>query len=41
MREEFPELGEVALYCITEVHRKRDIDYLVKCLKGVIKSGRF
>jgi glycine dehydrogenase subunit 1 len=34
---EFPELGNSALYCVTEVHTKDDIDRLVHELKEVVK----
>ena len=34
---EFPELGRSALYCVTEVHTKGDIDRLVDALKEVVK----
>jgi glycine dehydrogenase subunit 1 len=30
IREEFPELGETALLCVTELHSKHDIDKLVE-----------
>jgi glycine dehydrogenase subunit 1 len=33
---EFPELGSSALFCVTEVHTKDDIDRLVDGLKEVI-----
>lgn len=33
---EFPELGKSALYCVTEMHTKDDIDRLVKALKEVV-----
>jgi glycine dehydrogenase subunit 1 len=36
--EEFPELGETALYCVTEVHSKNNIDRLVTALKEVLKK---
>jgi glycine dehydrogenase subunit 1 len=29
---EFPELGQSALYCVTEIHTQADIDRLVKTL---------
>ncbi len=32
LSKEFPELGETALYCITEVHTKEDIDRVVRAL---------
>ena len=31
----FPELGQSALYCVTEVHTQADIDYLVNTLEEV------
>jgi len=34
---EFPELGNSALYCVTEVHTKDDIDRLVSVLKEVVR----
>lgn len=34
---EFSELGESALYCVTEVHRKEDIDALVRALKEILE----
>ena len=38
IKEEFPELGETALYCVTEVHLKEDIDKLVETLKKVLEA---
>jgi glycine dehydrogenase subunit 1 len=35
LSDEFPELGESALYCVTEVHTLDDIDALVDALKEV------
>lgn len=35
LNAEFPELGQSALYCITEVHTKEDIDKLVGALAQV------
>jgi len=37
LTKEFPELGNSALYCVTEVHTKGDIDRLVDALKEVVK----
>jgi len=39
---EFPELGESALYCVTEIHTKEDIDSLCDALEGIVtkKSGK-
>jgi glycine dehydrogenase subunit 1 len=34
----FPELGQSALYCVTEVHAQADIDTLAKSLKEVVES---
>ena len=35
LSEEFPALGQSALYCVTEVHSVEDIDALVEALKEV------
>jgi len=37
---EFPEFGECALYCITEVHTREDIDRLVEVLEEVLGGGQ-
>lgn len=37
LSEEFPELGQVALYCVTEVHLKEDIDTLVNGLREILE----
>ena len=37
LTKEFPELGNSALYCVTEVHTKDDIDRLATALKEVIE----
>lgn len=39
LTKEFPELGNSALYCVTEVHTKNDIDRLVNALKEVVKKN--
>jgi len=36
LKAELPELGEAALYCITELHRKEDIDRLVAALRAIL-----
>ena len=36
LSREFPELGQSALYCVTEAQTKEDIDRLVAALKEVI-----
>ncbi|MCH7323332.1 aminomethyl-transferring glycine dehydrogenase subunit GcvPA [Solibacillus sp. MA9] len=33
---EFPEFGQSALFCVTEIHTKEDIDHLVQSIKDVI-----
>jgi len=35
--EEFPEFGETALFCVTEMHSKKDIDLLVSGIKEVLE----
>lgn len=39
LSKEFPELGQCALYCVTEIHTKEDIDCLVKAIKESLKGG--
>ncbi len=39
LSKEFPELGHSALYCVTEVHTKADIDRLVDALKEVVEEN--
>lgn len=34
--EEFPHLGQAALYCVTEIHTQRDIDRLANVLARVL-----
>lgn len=34
---EFPELGQSALYCVTEIHLKEDIDALVNGLREILE----
>lgn len=34
----FPELGKAAIYCVTEIHSKSDIDKLVNSLEKIIKG---
>jgi glycine dehydrogenase subunit 1 len=38
--KEFPELGQTALYCITEVHSKTDIDQLAQALTKALGRKR-
>jgi glycine dehydrogenase subunit 1 len=37
LSQDFPGLGQSALYCVTEVHQKADIDRLVSTLEEVTK----
>jgi glycine dehydrogenase subunit 1 len=37
LKEEFPELGEIALYCTTEIHTQTDLDRLISALQ---EAGR-
>lgn len=37
LSNEFPELGNSALYCVTEVHTKEDLDKLVAALKECVE----
>ena len=36
LSKDFPELGESALYCVTEVHEKEAIDKLVSAISSAI-----
>ena len=36
LTKEFPELGETALYCVTETHSKEDIDRLARTLEEIL-----
>ena len=38
LSHQFPELGQSALYCVTEVHTRADIDRLANTLRGVVES---
>jgi len=40
LSEEFPPLGSCALYCVTEVHTKDDIDRLASSLRKCVEGGR-
>lgn len=39
IKSEFPELGESALYCVTEIHSKEDIDRLVDGFRAVLEGS--
>jgi len=36
--KEFPELGETALYCVTEMHSKEDVDRLAWALEAILEE---
>ena len=36
LSEEFPELGQSALYCVTEVHAEKDIVRLAETLESIV-----
>ncbi len=36
--KEFPELGQTALYCTTEIHSREDIEHLAKSLEDVLSG---
>jgi len=36
--EDFPELGQTALYCTTEIHSKQEIDQLAAALERILKE---
>ncbi|NWG10823.1 aminomethyl-transferring glycine dehydrogenase subunit GcvPA [Candidatus Bathyarchaeota archaeon] len=36
--KEFPELGETALYCITEIHSKEEIEHLAETLAKIVSK---
>ena len=38
LNKHFPELGEAALYCFTEVHTHRDIDMLTDKLRVILEA---
>jgi len=38
--QEFPELGETALYCVTEVHSQSKIDSLAYALKSILSKEK-
>jgi len=36
LSDTFPELGQSALYCVTEIHTQADIEYLAQTLAGIL-----
>jgi len=37
--KEFPEIGQTALCCVTEMHSKEDIDTLADSLEEILRGG--
>ena len=35
LSEEYPQLGQSALYCVTEAHSREDIEQLVSALREI------
>ena len=38
LTSEFPELGQTSLYCVTEMHTSREIEYLYESLREVLEA---
>lgn len=38
LKEEFPEFGEASLFCLTELHGKDEIDWMLNSLKEVLEG---
>ena len=38
LTDEFPALGETALYCVTEMHEKKDIELLANTIKRILEE---
>jgi glycine dehydrogenase subunit 1 len=39
LSNDFPHMGECALYCVTEVHTKEDLDRLADALNSIVNAG--
>ena len=39
LNNEFPELGESMLFCVTEIHTQQDIDKLVQTIEDIVSKG--
>jgi len=37
--KEFPELGKTAIYCVTEIHSKEEIEHLTAALEEILAGG--
>jgi len=40
LSEQFPEMGQAALFCVTEIHTKEEIDRLAESLKKILGRSR-
>jgi len=40
LSEQFPEMGQAALFCVTEIHNKEEIDRLGQSLKKILGRSR-
>jgi glycine dehydrogenase subunit 1 len=38
LKKDFPEFGETSLFCVTEMHTKKQIDMLVSVLKEALEG---
>ena len=38
LSREFPELGQSALYCVSEVHTQADMDTLIQSLRKAVRA---
>jgi glycine dehydrogenase subunit 1 len=38
LSKEFPQFGQTALYCTTEIHTEREIRNLAECLKEITEE---
>jgi glycine dehydrogenase subunit 1 len=36
LQSEFPELGESALFCVTEIHTKKDLDTVTQAIREIV-----
>jgi len=39
LTDEFPDLGESMLFCVTEIHTQQDIDKLVQTVSDIVSRG--
>ena len=39
LNDEFPDLGESMLFCVTEIHTQQDIDILVQTVSDIVSKG--